>query len=225
MDRRSAGICPRLGPRTATIKLKQERNAHVEELQRLREQQERTTRVEELQRRRDAPRKRVSPEKGVLDISTLRPLPPVSSAPAGPLRKRVKSTLKPELKTPKLHTNRGEYRDDEETTAIAQRMLEKFQADGVDPLEDMLQPSDDMSSEEEYDPNCGLPYCPRLKVDRRRLHAVCMISGTLAQLEAERLAAEQKAKDRFYAMRSVPVVHAEAMKRVAAQIEQRSMDS
>ncbi|KAJ6552338.1 hypothetical protein DFH09DRAFT_1319378 [Mycena vulgaris] len=209
MDRRSAGICPRLGPRTATIKLKQERNAHVEELQRLREQQERTTRVEELQRRRDAPRKRVSPEK----------------APAGPLRKRVKSTLKPELKIPKLHTNRGEYRDDEETTAIAQRMLEKFQADGVDPLEDMLQPSDDMSSEEEYDPNCGLPYCPRLKVDRRRLHAVCMISGTLAQLEAERLAAEQKAKDRFYAMRSVPVVHAEAMKRVAAQIEQRSMDS
>ncbi|KAJ7448390.1 hypothetical protein FB451DRAFT_1187813 [Mycena latifolia] len=111
------------------------------------------------------------------------------------------------------------YEDDEETKAIAQRMLDAYVADGTDPLVTMLEPFDDMSSEEEYDPNCGLPYVPRLKIDRRPADAVLMISGTLAQLESEHLAADSAARTmQYYSSRFIPWLHVHAMKQVAAEI-------
>ncbi|KAJ7434291.1 hypothetical protein FB451DRAFT_1419022 [Mycena latifolia] len=222
MDRRTAGMSPTLGPTESRRRVHQARQDLVDKLQCQR-------RVDELQCLRDASRKRPSPLKMTSPPIPL-PTPPSSSSltmGAADLQKGERYTNMDFILFKNLEKTRAkkppappaEYEDDEETKAIAQRMLDAYVADGTDPLVTMLEPFDDMSSEEEYDPNCGLPYVPQLKIDRRRADAVLMISGTLAQLESERLAADSAARTmQYYSSRFIPWPHVHAMKQVAAEI-------
>ncbi|KAJ7440763.1 hypothetical protein FB451DRAFT_717148 [Mycena latifolia] len=222
MDRRTAGVSPTLGPTESRRRLKEVRQDVVDKLQTRR-------RVDELERLRHAPRKRSSPPKQTWPPTASSLLAPSLSTVhggsiAGPQQSERYSRLNfnfPSALLPRKNRAKkpqADPEDDEETRAIAQHMLDAYVANGTEPLVTMLEPFDDidLSSEDEYDPSCGLPYCPRLNIDRRRVDAVLMISGTLAQLEIERQAAEKVAM--YHRTRVIPWLFVHAMKQVAAEI-------
>jgi hypothetical protein len=108
--------------------------------------------------------------------------------------------------------------DDEETLALAQQMVDSFKAGLGDPF-DLWQNPPVMDSsdedEDEWNPNGGLPYFPRRKINRRVANALTMIATTLGQLEADQYAEER----RIRAERYVPWPHMRlAMQAVVAQI-------
>ncbi|KAJ7654199.1 hypothetical protein B0H17DRAFT_1214463 [Mycena rosella] len=108
--------------------------------------------------------------------------------------------------------------DDEATLAMAEAMLEQYKADRIDPLIAMLEPFDDMSSEDKYNPKSTLPYCPHLKIDLRHMDAVLMISCEIAKIDADCEAAEQAARNLRYAQRSVPNAYVRTMSLITAEL-------
>ncbi|KAJ7088244.1 hypothetical protein C8R44DRAFT_892171 [Mycena epipterygia] len=109
------------------------------------------------------------------------------------------------------------YYDDDETVALAQQMLSKYEADGKDPLDDMPNLVDMIPSTvgDDYDPHGGLPYFPRPDINIRHMNALCLISGAMARLDTEKTAAKREAR----AKRLTPWPHMRVeMIQVAAQI-------
>ncbi|KAJ6447695.1 hypothetical protein C8R45DRAFT_1115746 [Mycena sanguinolenta] len=76
---------------------------------------------------------------------------------------------------------------DEETVELAEKMLQAFKAGLGDPFDLWRSPPvvDSSSSEDEWDPNGGLPYCPRPHqiINKRVANALTMISQPLGQLQ------------------------------------------
>ncbi|KAJ7457412.1 hypothetical protein FB451DRAFT_1183319 [Mycena latifolia] len=200
MDRHTAGVNLMMGPTNSRRRLKETHQDHVDKLQRQRH-------VDELQRLRDTPRQRPS-----LPVDELQRL-------YINMDLILFDNLSKQNHAKKLQAPLIKYDDSDEMQALAQRMLDAYVVDGTEPLVTMLEPFDDMSSEDEYDPNSGLPYIPRLKINRRRVDAALMISNTVADLAVERRAAECAARTlHYHCTRVRPWLHVRAMKQVAAEI-------
>ncbi|KAJ7914616.1 hypothetical protein B0H13DRAFT_2325204 [Mycena leptocephala] len=96
--------------------------------------------------------------------------------------------------------------DDPETLALAQQMVDSFKAGLGDPFDLWQNPpvADDSSSDEdEWNPNGGLPYFPRRKINRRVANALTMIVTTLGQLEADQYAEERRIRAERAAKKSM----------------------
>jgi hypothetical protein len=97
-------------------------------------------------------------------------------------------------------------------------MVDSLKAGLGDPFDLWQNPpvADDSSSDkDEWNPNGGLPYFPRRKINRRVANGLTMIATTLGQLEADQYAEER----RIRAERYVPWPHMRiAMQAVVAQI-------
>ncbi|KAJ7458438.1 hypothetical protein FB451DRAFT_1507580 [Mycena latifolia] len=216
MDRRTAGVSPTLGPTESRRRLKEVRQDVIDKLQTRR-------RVDELEHLRHALRKHSSPPKQTWPPPHLRfslHLYQPCTMEVYRLNFNFPSALSPRKKN-RAKKPQADPEDDEETRAIAQHMLDAYVANGTEPLVTMLEPFDDidLSSEDKYDLSCGLPYCPRLNIDRRRVDAVLMISGMLAQLETERQAAEKAEKVAYVPPHArIPWLFVHAMKQVATEI-------
>ncbi|KAJ6478365.1 hypothetical protein C8R45DRAFT_1007110 [Mycena sanguinolenta] len=92
--------------------------------------------------------------------------------------------------------------DDEETVALAEHMLDAFKAGHGHPLDLWASPpAIDSSSDEEdeWDPDGGLPYCPRRRISWRVANALSMITLTIGQLERDQRAEERRLRAEHYA--------------------------
>ncbi|KAJ7687249.1 hypothetical protein B0H17DRAFT_1136375 [Mycena rosella] len=199
MDHLASGFAPTAGPADLRRRVHDMRQRRVNELQRLRD----------TLRRRGPPRQPLT--GAVLASQHTHPRPNgIACLQKGERQVAVDYTL--------FHALRDE---DSETLRLAAAMLEKYQLDRVDPLEAVLAPcaEDEMSSEEEYNAELGLDYCPRRKFDVRHIDAFCMIAISLGEIDARAREEERASKALKYAQRPVPEPHTAVMRRVMAQLQ------
>ncbi|KAJ6494503.1 hypothetical protein C8R45DRAFT_927681 [Mycena sanguinolenta] len=110
--------------------------------------------------------------------------------------------------------------DDEETVELAEKMLEAFKAGLGDPFDLWRFPpvmDSSSSSEDEWDPTGGLPYCPRprRRISKRVANALTMISLPLGRLQR----AMEAEEGRLHAERYRPWPHVRlVMQGVLAEI-------
>ncbi|KAF7354531.1 hypothetical protein MSAN_01365500 [Mycena sanguinolenta] len=192
MDRLAVGVGPVLG-RHASVVMKQIRHARVDELQRHRAAA-RQRALKQIPNNSSAAENDVhtamSPEvfEGIKTSTSPNRLPFV-------LPSNIIRSLKARKTGPRIV-------DDNVTVALAEHMLNAFKAGHGHPLDLWKSPPVvDSSSEDddEWDPNGGLPYCPRRKINWRVANALSMITLTIGQLERDQRAEERRLRAERYA--------------------------
>ncbi|KAF7336554.1 hypothetical protein MSAN_01122900 [Mycena sanguinolenta] len=209
MDRLAVGVGPVLG-RHASIVLKQIRRA----------------RVEELQRHRSAARQCISNDGSsnanftVQSNGTVMPAEVFEGIKASTSPTRLPFVLPRDIICLLKKRKSGpRIVDDDVTVALAEHMLAAFKAGHGHPLDLWKSPQVlDSSSEDddEWDPEGGLPYCPRRKINWRVANALSMITLTIGQLERDQRAEERRRRAERYTpwpqMRiAMQAVHAEVV--------------